>query len=57
MKPSEMASLSKSIWQTRKERPNRSTNHGDMDEKAKSPVREFVKSIITYNLSFLFKSI
>ena len=35
MKPSEIASLSNSRKQNRKERPNRSTNNGDMDEKAK----------------------
>ena len=35
MKPSEMASLSNSRCQNRKERPNRSTNNGDVDEKAK----------------------
>ncbi len=28
---------SNSRWQTRKERPNRSTNNGDMTERAKRP--------------------
>ena len=40
LKPSEMASLSKPTWQNRKERPNASTNNGDMAEKDKRPVRE-----------------
>ena len=40
MKTSEMALLSNSKWQTRKERPYRSTNNGDMAEKAKRPVGE-----------------
>ncbi len=35
MKPSQMASLSNSRWQARRERPNRSTTNGDMAEKAK----------------------
>ncbi len=38
VKPSEMASLSHSMWQNCKERQNRTTNNGDMDEKAKCPV-------------------
>ncbi len=37
---SEMASLSNSSWQNHKERPNRSTNNGDMDKKAKRHVDE-----------------
>ena len=45
IKPSEMAFLSNSRWQNRKERPNRSTNNGDMDEKAKRLVKESVISI------------
>ncbi len=32
---SEMAFLSNSMWQNRKERPNRSTNNEDMTETAK----------------------
>ncbi len=40
MKPSEMASLSNSRWQTIKERPTRFTNTGDMDENAKRTVSE-----------------
>ncbi len=42
MKASEFASLSKSRWKTRKERPNRSTNNGDMAETAERPVSEGV---------------
>ena len=38
MKPSEMASSSNSRWQNCKERPN----NGDMVERAKRPVNEFV---------------
>ena len=38
MKPSEMALLSKN----RTERPNRSTNNGDMADKAKRPESEGV---------------
>ena len=38
MKPSEMASLSNSKWQNRKERPNRFTIIGDMSETAKDNV-------------------
>ncbi len=38
MKPSEMAFLSNSGWQNRKERSNRSTNNGYMDEKAERSV-------------------
>ena len=38
MKPAEMAFLSISRWQNRKERPNRSTNNEDMIEKAKCDV-------------------
>ena len=46
MKPSEMASLSNSyVIQNCKEYPNRSTNNGDMAEKAKRPVSESVTSI------------
>ena len=40
MKQSEMASLSNSSWQSRKERPNRSTNNGVMVGKAKRGMRE-----------------
>ncbi len=32
IKPSEMASLTNSRWQTRKERLNQTTNNEDMDE-------------------------
>ena len=35
MQPLEMASLSNSRWQSRKERTNRFTNNGDMSETAK----------------------
>ena len=42
MKTFEMASLSNYRWQNRKEYPNRSTNNGDMDEKAKRLVSELV---------------
>ena len=35
-----MDSLSNSTRQNRKKRPNRSTNNGDMIEKAKGDVRE-----------------
>ncbi len=35
MQPSEMASLSNSSWQTRKERQNQSTNNGYMAAIAK----------------------
>ncbi len=37
-----MASSSNSRWQNRKERPNRSTNNGDMAEGNKCPVNEGV---------------
>ncbi len=37
LQPSELASLSNSSWQTRKERLNYSTNNGDIFEKAKMP--------------------
>ena len=40
MKKSEMASLSHSRWQNRKEHPNRTTTNGDRDETAKRPVSE-----------------
>ncbi len=39
--PSEMASSSNCRWQSRKERPNRSTNNEDTANKAKRPVIEF----------------
>ncbi len=39
---SEMASLSNSRWQNRKERPNQFPNNGGMAEKAKRPVTEVV---------------
>ncbi len=35
MKPLEMAFSSNSWWQNREERPKRSTNNGDMAERAK----------------------
>ena len=35
MKTSEMASLLNSGWQNRKERPNQSTNNGNIAETAK----------------------
>ena len=35
MKPPEMAFLSNSRWQNRKEHSNRSTNNGDLAETAK----------------------
>ena len=38
--PSEMASLSNSRLQNNKERANRSTNNGDMVEKAKRDTKE-----------------
>ena len=38
LQPSEMALLSNSRWQNRKERPNRSTNNGDIGENAKHSV-------------------
>ncbi len=38
MKPSEMASSSNSRWQNDKQCPNRSSNNGDMTERAKRPV-------------------
>ncbi len=45
--PSEMVLLSNSRSQNRKERPNRSTNNGDMVEKAKyDVVSERVSSIL-----------
>ncbi len=40
MEPSEIASLSNSKWQSRKDRPNRSTNNEDIVETAKCPVSE-----------------
>ena len=40
MKQSEIDSLPNSRWQNVIERPNRSTNNGDMDEKAKHPESE-----------------
>ncbi len=41
------------MWQNRKERPNRSTNNGNMIKKAKRDVvSEFVISLITESLSF-----
>ena len=40
LQPSEMASLSNSRLQNREERPSRSTNNGDIVEKAKRDVRE-----------------
>ncbi len=55
MKPSEMAFLSNSRFQNRpKESPNGSTNNGDMAEKAKRPVSEYlcVIYLITEKLSF-----
>ena len=45
MQASYTASLTDSRWQNHKERPNRSTNNGDIDEKAKRPVSESVTSI------------
>ena len=36
----QLTSLSNSIWQNRKERPNRSTNNCNIAETAKRPVRE-----------------
>ena len=49
-----MASLSNSRWRNRKARLNRSTNDGDMAEKAKRPVSESVTDIyiIREKLSF-----
>ena len=35
-----MDALPNSRWHDRKERPKRSTNKGDMDEKAKRPMDE-----------------
>ena len=54
MKPSEVASLLNSRWQIRKERPNRSTNNGDMAKTDKRPVEEGVCDIyvISEKLSF-----
>ena len=40
-----MASLLISRWQNRKERPKRFTIKGDMDEKAKRPLRESMASM------------
>ena len=40
MKPSEMAPLANSLWQTRKINPIRSTNNVDMEEKAKRRMSE-----------------
>ena len=42
MKPSEMASLSNSRWQNYVERQNKSTNNGDLDNKAKCPMSEWM---------------
>ncbi len=57
MQPSEMASLSNFKWQTRKKRPNRSTNNGNMVEKAKREVvSEGVTSISNYREAKLLKS-
>ncbi len=52
MKPCEMASLNYRL-QNQEERQNRSTNNGDMDERAKRPVKEWVCYIfvIRENLS------
>ena len=40
MKPTEMASLSRTKWQDRKERQNQTTNNGDMAKTDKRPVNE-----------------
>ncbi len=40
MNPSEMAFSSNFRWQTRKERPNRPTNNGDMSERTKRPLND-----------------
>ncbi len=39
-----MASLSNTVWNNCKERPNRSTNNGDIDDIAKRPVSGGVAS-------------
>ena len=43
MKPSEMAFLSNSRWQNSIERPNLSTDNGDMVDKGKSDVMRELK--------------
>ena len=51
-----MASLSNSMWQNRKECPNRSTNNGDMTEKAKRPwMSESGNKKLRYDLAFLLR--
>ena len=40
-----LAFLFHSRWQNRKERPNRSTDNGDMYERAKRPVSDGVSSV------------
>ncbi len=45
MKSLEIASLSNSRWQNRKEHPNHSTNNENMAERAKRPVSECVTSM------------
>ena len=57
-----MVSFTNSWWQNRRERPNRSTNNGDMAELAKRPVRagqgESVTSTIISMLNkFMFFSV
>ncbi len=47
LQPSEMASLSNSWWQNFKERPNGSTNNGDVYEKGKCPVSELGSDSVT----------
>ncbi len=56
MKPSEMASLSNPRWKNRKERPNRTTNNGDMAVTAKRYViclwvREWVSPCVLLKIA------
>ena len=45
-KNSEMSFSSNSRWQNSKERPNRTTNNGDMAETAKRPMSEGVSESV-----------
>ncbi len=46
LQPSEIAFLFNSMWQNCKERPDRSTNHGDMDKIAMGPMNEGLSSSV-----------
>ena len=49
-----MASLSNSRWQNRRERPNRTTNNGDMAKPAKRPVSNEASLLHLYIIVLCF---